>query len=247
MTVFTGRLDQYDDEIEMVSWFWSMLEQFDADDALLVFEDQTKTGLPCKPHYHFIMKTNSNHDTIRRWMSLNLELKGTNSSLKSTEEYDKAMYYILKQYPIQKYIPFSDLDQDQLNYWIKLSSQHNQQIKLNTWPDHLEEIVKGLKEKFPYNPERYDIYLFIIKYVINWNRDPEKRRIEKPTNMNKTIQYIESYVLSEDEQINRFMMDNQQQCYVGQIFENQRNNNKTYSKTYAYYGDSDISDEEKNI
>lgn len=210
ITIFTGRFDQYCAEEDFIIWFEEMLQHFDCTDSILVFEDETKTGIKCKPHYHFLIKTEALHDNIRRYISKNIDLKGAHSSLKSIDDdnFELAMIYILKQYKTQQYIPFSDYTEEELNEYIKISATYQTKIKLNSWPDHLEEITKQINLLPDHDTIcREHIYNFIFKYTLLWNKDDTKERIDLPCNMKKVINYIESRVLHEITWLQRSMQD----------------------------------------
>lgn len=217
MPIYSGRLDQFDTEESVISTFLFIIDFINATNAVLTFEDETKAGLPCKPHYHFIFESDHTHDYIRRFISEHPELKGSNSSLKHCEDYTKGMIYILKQYPKQQYIPFSDLDEEQLDYYIQLSKQYNDQLKLNNWKEHIDYFMEI--SKFKENTKRELILKQLLGYIYDWNRNETNKRIDMPTNLKKTLTYIEEKICSRSEFIDRIMADNNMFLYAEEMYD----------------------------
>lgn len=226
MTVFSGRFDMYDTEEECLTWFLCFIEQFNCTDIILAFEDKTKTSIPCKPHYHFLFRCDATHDTLRRNMSKNKHLKGNFSSIKETDNYDKAACYTLKQFPIQEYVPFYDFgktyerDLYLLVQYIDQSAQYQEKLTLNTWKDHMGVIIENIKNKYTKQfPSRLDLFNLIYEYIFDWNQNKEAKHINTPTNIKKDISYIESQVLPKKEFMCRMLLDNQHLIYDHEIKE----------------------------
>lgn len=244
MTVYSGRLDQYDTEETVLFDLIDFFFHIDATDVVVTFEDRTKAGLPCKPHYHFVFNCDIKHDPLRRIMSLNENWKGTLSSLKSTDNYDKAMIYILKQYHIQQYVPFSDLDQDNLDHYIELSKRYNETLKINSWQEHVDYFL--LSHNFKQDTSREKLISCLLGYVYDWNHNEENKRIDMPTNLKKTLNYIEEKVCSRKEFINRLSMDNGLYIYNEEIYDNRKKNKAKHQMVLEanpnYFDDSENDD-----
>lgn len=221
MTVYSGRLDQFDTEESVLFLFTYILDFLNCTNAVLTFEDQTKAGLPCKPHYHFIFESEYERDYIRRFISEIPHWKGSNSSLKVCDDYQKGMIYILKQYSKQQYIPFSDLEEDKLNYYIELSKDYNNKIKLNNWSEHIDHFITI--SKFKENADRAVILKTLLGYIYDWNKDEANKRIDMPVSLKKTLNYIEEKVCSRREFIDRQMSDNGLYIYNEELNEGRRN------------------------
>lgn len=231
---FSGRLDQHYDEEWYIDFIMNFKNEFDFEDTVMTFEDRTKAGLQCKPHFHFVVKfdtkpilSNPNwelddeipaykctrkepkHDTIRRWMSAyDKELTKTFSSLKKTDDYDKALVYMLKNYHVYKYVPFSDLDEDELNRYIEMSANYQDTLEINTTAEHLEEITKQLRQQT--NFKRTFMGKFIINYILDWNEKHEKKsqKIKRPKDIKLWIKQIEFDILDVEENMSREYNDN---------------------------------------
>lgn len=249
MKIYSGRMDMWtSEETEIIDFFYLLLSEFDCESGVLTFEDRTKTGLHCKPHYHFIFKAPSNisHDRIRRFMSRNPELKGSRSSLKETDDYKLGLIYILKQYPIQKYVPFSDLTEDELSEYIKLSAEYNGKLKLNKWKDVLELIVENLLIQSS-NQVQYITRLQIMELMAETSF---KYDVNMPVNLRTSITYVERKVLPIKEFMRRFVLDNNHIIYEHDIKENASDTKimKYYTgRLSKYFEDNDDSDEEHNV
>lgn len=260
MPIFSGRLDQWDSEEELLSFFICFIEHFQCTDIILAFEDKTKTELPTKPHYHFLFKCNSTHDTLRRYISKEPNLKGPYASIKQTQDYDKAACYTLKQFPIQQYVPFYDFggtdeeDLQKLIQYIDKSAQYQEEITLNTWKDHIGVIVDIIKTKYTkYFPSRLDLLNEIYEYIYDWNQKEAVKHINTPANIKKDITYIESQILPKKEFMCRMLLDNQHIIYDHDIKERayEHNNVTQITKIITahqskYFDDSD-DDERTNL
>lgn len=226
MNIFSGRFDMYDSEEECLCWFLCYIEKFKCRDIILAFEDKTKSSIPCKPHYHFLFKSEATHDTLRRNMSKNKHLKGNFSSIKQIDDYKKAACYTLKQFPIQEYVPFYDFgktyerDLKILVEYIDQSAQYQEKLNLNTWKDHMAVIIDNIKIKYTkFCPSRLDLFNTIYEYIFDWNQNKEAKHINTPTNIKKDISYIESQVLPKKEFMCRMLLDNQHLIYDHEIKE----------------------------
>lgn len=258
MAIFSGRLDQWDTEEELLSFFLCFIEHFQCTHIILAFEDRTKTGIPTKPHYHFLFKCDATHDTLRRYISKEPNLKGSNSSIKAVQDYDKAACYTLKQFPIQEYIPFYDFglseeaDLKRLIEYIDKSAQYQDEITLNTWKDHMVVIIENIKIKYTKHfPSRLDLFNTIYEYIFDWNQKEGTKHINIPTNIKKDISYIESQVLPKKEFMCRMLLDNQHLIYDHEIKERAFENDKvtqitkiTTANKAMYFMDTDDSDAE---
>lgn len=260
MTIFSGRLDQWDSEEELLCFFLCFIEHFQCTDIILAFEDLTKTGLPCKPHYHFLFKCNTTHDTLRRHLSKEPNLKGPLSSIKETTNYTKAAIYTLKQANHQQYVPFYDFggtdeeDEQRLLRYLEESANYQEEITLNTWKDHVAVIIDLIKIKYTKQfPSRLDLLNDIYEYIYDWNQKESIKHINTPTNIKKDITYIESQVLPKKEFMQRMLLDNQHIIYDHDIKERAYEHNKvtqitkiTTAHQSKYFEDSE-DDERTNL
>lgn len=242
MTIYSGRLDQYDTEETILLFFIYILDYLNCTNAVLTFEDQTKAGLPCKPHYHFIFETDYERDYIRRFISENPNWKGTSSSLKVCDDYNKAMIYILKQYPKHFYIPFSDLDEEKLSYYIQLSKDYNDKIKLNNWSEHIDHFI--IISEFKENVDRAVILNRLLGYVYDWNKEENNKRIDMPASLKKTLNFIEEKVCTRKEFIERQMSDNGIFIYNEELNEGRRKRYKVHKPHLKEYFNGSDSDSE---
>lgn len=260
MPIFSGRLDQWDSEEELLTFFICFIEQYECTDIILAFEDKTKTGLPCKPHYHFLFKCKSTHDTLRRYISKEPNLKGSNSSIKTTDDYDKAACYTLKQFPDQQYVPLYDFggsddeDLQRLIQYIDKSIHYQESITLNTWKEHIKVIIELIQKKYTkYFPSRLDIFNDIYEYVYDWNQKEKVKHVSPPMNIKKDIAYIESQILPKKEFMARMLLDHQHLIYDHDIKERAYEHNNvtqitkiTTAHQSKYFEDSD-DDERTNL
>lgn len=252
---YSGRFDQYDDELVMIHFFTILLEQFDCDNAMLTFEDRTKAGLPCKPHYHFVFQSpEPSREKIRKFISKNPELKGTFSSLKviELEEYSRAICYILKQYPIQQYVPYTEYGPVQMDEFIKISQAYNEKLVLNSFKEHIDYFILLTMDKYDIKPplikwgntepDRKQIFEDLYRYVYKWNNNSENKNkpIILPSNIKPTIVFIESKILCEDTFIERAFLDNSSLIYEHHIKESSYNykTNTTITKISGFMPDS---------
>ena len=204
--IYTGRVDMFHEEEYYIDFIVALSLRFESEFTFMVFEDQTKAGLDCKPHYHFMIVSTESHDNIKRWMKKHdpAGMSKTNAALKQTTDFDKAIVYMLKQYHRHQYVPFSDFDEEELEYYINLSKNYNDELKLNTWSDHQKQIAENIK-KLKIN-DRYRYIEYIYEYIFDWNAKEttkENQEIKVPNDMRSTILYIESKTLSRDEFVHR--------------------------------------------
>lgn len=248
MSIFSGRLDQWAEEEEVILWFILFTETFGVYESVLTFEDQTKSGIDCKPHYHFVIRTSKpySHDRIRRWMSKLPDLTGTKSSLKSVpdKELDKAYKYILKQVQRHQYIPFYDMDEDKLIALIEDSRDYNDnKVKVNKWKDHMQLICQEIKEKYKDKyPDRREILEAVGEYIYKYNEKQQGVKLTYPVNLRSTIHYIESEILDQKEFMVRFLLDNDNLIYEHDIKNFCRDTKITKIRTAklsSYFEDSD--------
>lgn len=247
MQTYSGRFDQYADEQDMIDFFYDLLIKFDCEDALMTFEDKTKAGLPCKPHYHFVFKSpETSREKIRKYISKNPELKGTCSSLKVCDNYDKALCYILKQYHIHQYIPFSDYDSDELQDFITISQNYNKDLVVfNSFKDHVDYLIETIHKEYADKiPSRLDLVQSLGEYVYNWNSDTKNKPINLPTNIKQTIVYMETRILPKKEFMTRYLIDNTNLIYDHDMKDYFRKKDTQYriihtTQDSKYFEDSD--------
>lgn len=158
MGFYTGRLDMIEEDEDMLDLIHDFVSHFEIDGCCFTFEDKTKTGLPTKPHYHFIIKTDYKHDTLRKYLS-KIGFPGSFSSIKPAEintnppDMDipfmevpyKAYHYVLKQGDVV----YTDWSENKLAKRLKAAAEYQETIKpkLNTFKDHMEELLKQLISK----------------------------------------------------------------------------------------------------
>lgn len=245
MKNFSGRLDMWESEEAVLAFFICLTEKYNCKNIILAFEDKTKTLLSCKPHYHFLFQSDATHDTLRRYISSEPNLKGCFASIKETPDYEKAAVYTLKQFKHQNYIPYFDFDQadkafhigafnefkefvingelDQvaiIDYYINLSEQYQNKITLNSWKDHIKQIIENLQVKYTKKyPSRLELFEYIYEYIYDWNQNDDNDPLNTPPNIKRDISYIEMKILDKKEFMQRMIMDNQHFIYDHEVKE----------------------------
>lgn len=218
MQIFTGRFDKLTDQDFYVDLMKDLSKRYGSTFTILSFEDKTKTGLPTKDHYHFIMicplkrinyvsKTQQGwikitHDSVRKYITkYNKELlAGSKASLKNTEDKNKALFYVLKQ----QNVIYTDLDEPTITEWLDYSKNYQEEIKINTWAEHFEEMIKLLEDYDCY--ERTHLLMFVIKYIKTWNETASKQQqIDPPRDIRHVVRQIEFRLLSVEQVFNRNM------------------------------------------
>jgi len=196
--IFTGRFDKLDNEQFYIDLIIELSKRFQSELTIMSFENKTKAGLPTKDHYHFIMICplikEITHDKVRKYITKHNKelLGGSKSSLKNTEDKNKAFYYVLKQ---QKVV-YTDLDEPTINEWLSFSKTYNEEIKINSWSEHLAEMIKQIQQQS--RRDRPYLLMFIINYMISWNEktDNEFRQIDRPKDLKHVVRQIEFKILS---------------------------------------------------
>lgn len=187
MNLISGRIDMVLEEEDMLEFFVEMQTYFDMNDFIFVFEDKTKTGLDCKPHYHFIGNFTHKRDTVAKW--LGSYGKGYYSThLVTDDEKQKAYWYILKQQDVV----FHDLEEYKLKLLLDQSLDYNKNLStLNGFRAHYTNKIMQLmaQEKLS---SRSSILLYIIDYVTEWNLVNKDRPMFLP-NSNQMLAYIQYY------------------------------------------------------
>ena len=213
--IFTGRFDKLDDEQFYIDLMKDLSKRYGSIFTIMSFENKTKTGLPTKDHYHFIMicpfsrvdyitqtKTGVikiTHDAVRKYITKqNKELLGgAKASLKNTEDKNKALFYVLKQ----QNVIYTDLDEPTITEWLDYSKNYQEEIKINSWAEHFEEIIKQITEigKF----DRPFLLMYIIKYIKSWNEIAStSQQIDPPRDIRHTVRQIEFRCLPAEEIFN---------------------------------------------
>lgn len=172
----SGRIDMVLEDEDMLEFFVEMQTYFDMNDFIFVFEDKTKTGLQCKPHYHFIGTFTHKRDTVAKWLASHGKSYFSTHEIKTTDEYDKALLYILKQ----QQVVFHDFEEDQLNILMEQSKDYNKNLStLNGFRSHyLNKMIELMRENKI--SSRSSILYWIIDYVSEWNLANRERPMFLP-------------------------------------------------------------------
>lgn len=204
---YSGRIDQvydemyyyqHDDEqyvgLTMMEIFDNFVEHYSCNNYIFAFEDKDKTGVfPRKPHYHFIFETDEKQDTMRRYFT-KCGFKGALCALhkiESNEEFEKAIYYTLKQ----QHVVFTDIEDLQLQQYLSSSRNYNVDIakSKNITMDILEKVVNTLNVS---TPDRRTIAWHIYKEyeLINASANTWEQYYCVPNGIQllRMIQYVES-------------------------------------------------------
>lgn len=195
----SGRIDMVLEEEEMIWFFIEMQTYFDMEEFVFTFEDKTKKGLPCKPHYHFFGKFSHQRNTVAKWLSL--QGKGYYSTQEvKPDKTSLALLYILKQHEVV----FTDYDPDHIELLIEESRQYNKSLMITGgFREHFTDaIMKELSEEEI--TERDSIIYRIIDYVKEWNMQHKDQPLflPPPQQMLAYVQYYESlYVKSSSHRI----------------------------------------------
>lgn len=194
MTIISGHIDMVLEEEEMLEFFIEFQTYFDIEDFMFTFEDKTKKGIACKPHYHFIGIFTHQRNTVAKW--LGTHGKGYYSTHEvSDEEKAKAILYILKQ----QQVVFTDYDEKQLVLLLEESLDYNKNLSTKTgFKAHfMENIIPEMAlERIK---DRHNMVYYIAYYVQDWNKKHSDYPLMMPTpaQMLSYIQYYSSLHVKE--------------------------------------------------
>lgn len=184
----SGRIDMVLEDEDMLEFFVEFQTYFDINDFVFVFEDKTKTGLLCKPHYHFIGTFTHKRDTVAKWLGSHGKGYFSTHEVKDDEEDKKAQLYILKQMDVV----FTDMDEQQLAILMEQSKDYNKNLStLNGFRSHyLNRMILLMRENKI--SSRSSILYWIIDYVSEWNLANIDRPMFLPPS-NQMLAYIQYY------------------------------------------------------
>jgi len=183
----TGRvncLESIEDTEELLCWLPALFEG----EWIITREDKKKCGLPTHLHYHFIYIPIEYSDKIRPKIRKLLTDCGWikhHSSVKVTEDKEKAIYYVLKQQDVY----LSTVEDNQLQEYLQASMNYNSGLQINSWNEHLDHVIEKylLENKDPefdklpvmvhdrdtgYSRKGFIRYLH--NYVVEWNKEALK-------------------------------------------------------------------------
>lgn len=213
----TGRvncLESIEDTEELLCFLTASFEG----DWIITREDKKKCGLPTHLHYHFIYIPLEFNDKIRpkirKYMSDSGWIKH-HSSVKVTEDKEKALYYVLKQQDVFLYT----VDEDLLTQYLYASKTYNTGLTINSWNDHLDYVIEmyKLENKDPdfefdflalknggKGYSRKEFIKYLHNYVVEWNKGALKEhRISfinfHPSKIYTLYHYAESKLLHNDD------------------------------------------------
>jgi len=174
-------------EDEMLEFFIEFQSYFDIEDFIFTFEDKTKKGITCKPHYHFIATFTHQRNTVAKW--LGTHGKGYYSTHEVSEsEQQKAVLYILKQ----QEVVFTDYESSQLDLLLQQSLEYNMNLSTKTGfkAHYMENIIPQMAQEEI--SDRHDMVYYIAYYVQDWNRKHSDFPLMMPTPA-QMLSYIQYY------------------------------------------------------
>ena len=168
MVFFSGRIDMTEEEETMIEFFNEIVEGFNADYFIFTFEDKTKSNIPCKPHYHYLIEIDSvlKPDTVRRHINKilsNYGVMGDMKSIKQCELNEKTLNYILKQGEIV----FTSLEEEESNKLLKQSKDYNEEIKHYSHDEIIQKVINECIDNDFYRESEILIVLHRTIYAHN--------------------------------------------------------------------------------
>lgn len=220
--MFSFRLDKIGDDQQMKSVFTAFNDNFNCKSFVICYEEKSKVGIECKPHYHGIgsypttIKMESQRDKMKKYfgkVGFDHALSHV-SIVKDKAEYMTGLLYTCKQ----QQVFMTSFTDENIQELLKQSRDFQDKIKSkrNCWSDHAEVLQEQFIEKKI--TKRLDMMYYIYDYIIDFNKnkptDPEllKVFVECKRPCDNTIKnfIINCEMLTLDRQscLNRWEMDN---------------------------------------
>lgn len=230
MELYTGRVDCIceipSEDVKEIKKFIKAYADL-TQHALIFFEDLTKTGLPCKPHLHFLFFAfpKWKHDGMRRDLS-GRGYKGSLGALSKVSSNPKhtkegAYSYTMKQ----RKCMWTNITKEELQDLQSKADEVNSQCKdkMNAFGDHWKKNIAPTMSQLKYT-QRVQFIAYVHSYITKWNKEqqqkilhnyPAEAELQYPTRsaLLQYMQQFEAMYLSEELALERYIKDNGEEFY----------------------------------
>lgn len=211
MFYITGRVNADVDIEETEADLMVFIHEFFSEELIVCRETNKKCGLPTHLHYHFLLSVEDEPEKcrakIRKWLT-DRGYKKHMSSVKVTEDKEKAIYYVCKQQDVLAYT----MEDDVLQQWLESSKSYNDTLRINNWNEHLEQIIGILQNEEREYYDRAHTLNTIHNYIVQWNKTANREHQISfaplhPAKVYTLFQQIESIILPQETAFDLLMHD----------------------------------------
>lgn len=182
--MFSFRVDKVGDAQQMNTLFSLFNDKFLCESYMICYEEKTKAGIPCKPHYHGIgkytttIKVESQRDKMKKYFSKAGYDKDKSQVhiIADDKEYNKALVYTLKQ----QNVFMTDFTKEEIEDLLEYTKSYQETIrdKLDTWSSHSERIMDEFKQKKVHY--RREMLECIYDYIVAFNKTNPAVPMKRP-------------------------------------------------------------------